>query len=307
MPSTLAGARRLATIDPAARRRLDVGLACLDAGDPVAACAAIAAALALAPDDAEAWYALGQAREHGGPGDAADAYARAIAADPADRMGAAIRRALLGAGPTPDHLPLAHLQALYQEYAPRFDSALIDGLGYCAPALLREAIDAVRPDGPLAVLDLGCGTGLAGAAFADRGGRLDGIDLSPAMLEAAGRRGLYRRLVAGDLVGVLSDWSDTCDLLLAADVLIYFGDLAPVFAAAARVARPEALFALTLERAEIGGWHLGARHRYAHSAAYVVRTASCTGWRVLRLDPASTRTENRSPVPGWLVLLQRMP
>ena len=68
-------------------------------------------------------------------------------------------------------MPQAYVQALFDQYAPRFESALVDDLGYRGPALLFKAVLSVRaaagkPAFFKRAIDLGCGTGLAATAFA---------------------------------------------------------------------------------------------------------------------------------------------
>ena len=86
--------------------------------------------------------------------------------------------------------------------------------------------------------DLGCGTGLCGLLLRPAGRDAGGVDLSPAMIEKARARGVYDRLEAGDLVEAMKKAPRSFDLLVAADVFIYVGDLAPTFEAAARQPPP---------------------------------------------------------------------
>ncbi|MFE0756013.1 methyltransferase [Inquilinus sp. NPDC058860] len=296
----------LPTPDPRARRRLEIGLALLADGQPAEAAEAIRAAIEIDPGDVEIHYALGQALE-AADGDAATAYRAALELDPDDRMGAAVRLALIGAAPVPAQLPEAHVRTLFDQYAPRFDTALVEALRYRGPELLRRAVDRTVPEGRLDILDLGCGTGLAGIAFADRRRRLDGIDLSPGMILQAMARRLYDRLEPGEIVATLAEWPERYDLALAADVAVYIGDLAPLLAAARRVLRPGGLFALTLEAqddADGHGWRLGHHHRYQHSAAYLRAAAAEAGFATVEIESAWTRTENKVPLPGWVAVLQ---
>jgi predicted TPR repeat methyltransferase len=293
----------LPTPDPLARRRLEIGLALLADGQPAEAAEAIRAAIEIAPADAETWHALGQALEAAGE-PAEVAYRASLELDPEDRMGAAVRLALIGAAPAPAQLPEAHVRTLFDQYARRFDTALVDALGYRGPELLRRAVDRTLPTGPLDILDLGCGTGLAGAAFADRRRRLDGIDLSPAMILQAMARGIYDRLEPGEIAAVLAGWPDRYDLVLAADVAVYIGDLGPLFAAARGVLRPGGLFALTAEAQDEEGWRLGDHHRYLHSAGYLAATAAVAGFTVAEVEAAWARRENGTPLPGWVAVLR---
>ncbi len=85
-----------------------------------------------------------------------------------------------------------------------------------APQILRELFDLVMPGRErLTILDLGCGTGLAGVAFKDVAALLDGVDLSPEMIEKARARKLYDNLIVGDIETALEQ-TGQYDLLLAA-------------------------------------------------------------------------------------------
>src|SRR5437868_10501309 len=167
-------------------------------GDLAAAADLYAQATELAPGFASAWFALGEAREALGDRDGARAaFERARGADPQDRHGAALHLARLGAADPGTRELHSYVRTLFDQYAPRFDRALAD-LGYRAPALLRDAVTrhGLRFG---TMLDLGCGTGLAGAAFRPYVDWLIGVDLSPRMVEEARKKGLYDRLVVGDI------------------------------------------------------------------------------------------------------------
>ncbi len=282
---------------------LDLGSA-LAGQDDAGAADAFAKALACDPGSAAAAVGLGEAKRRRGHADAAAAaYRRALAIDPQDRAGAGLGLSLLGADAVPAAAPAAFVRRLFDDYAPSFDRALA-GLGYAAPALLRAAVDAVRPEGPLAILDLGCGTGLGGAAFADRSTVLDGIDLSPRMLEQARARGLYRRLIEGELVPAMAGLAPEYDLVLAADVLVYVGDLTAVFAAAAARLRPGGLLAATVEHAE-SGVVLHDGRRFAHGADHLQAALATAGLDILSLAAVATRRDRGAPVPGLLVVATR--
>src|SRR5262249_47003634 len=158
------------------------------------------------------------------------AYRRALALDPDDRMGIALRLARLGERDANGAMSPAYVRTLFDQYAPRFDRELRETLHYRAPDLLRDAIEAALGDTRRSsrVLDLGCGTGLTGEALRDKADELTGIDLSPAMIMAAERKRSYDRLVVADLNVFLETEMQPYDLIVAADVLVYFDDLAPV-------------------------------------------------------------------------------
>src|SRR6185437_10028489 len=153
-------------------------------GDAAGAAEVIAQALELAPTWAEGHFALAEVlAEAGRRDDAAAAYGEYLALVADDSMGAAARLGLLGAQALPASLPQAYVARLFDQYAPRFDSALTEGLRYRAPVLLRDAITKTASGRRFArAFDLGCGTGLGGAVLRDLVDWLGGVDLSPAML-----------------------------------------------------------------------------------------------------------------------------
>ncbi len=261
----------------------------------------------MRPDFASAWFALGEARAALGDRDGARAaFERAQAADPEDRHGAALHLARLG-GTDPATAALhGYVRTLFDQYAPRFDRALED-LSYAAPALLREAVTAHgKRFGSM--LDLGCGTGLAGAAFRPHVDWLVGVDLSPKMIEEARKKGLYDRLAVGDIAQFLaaSSADDAAfHLVIAADVFAYVADVAETCRAVAEVLSVGGLFGFTVETHDGQGAIVGAKMRYAHSDNFVRAAIADAGLTLLELTRASSRTENRVPVPGLLTVARR--
>src|SRR5438552_380422 len=140
-------------------------------GDLAAAADLLTQATELAPGFVSAWFTLGQIRERLGERDAAiAAFRKALIADPEDRHGASLRLMLLSAQEL-SAMPGAYVRALFDQYAPKFERALVDDLGYRGPALLFKAVLAARltvrkPALFKRAIDLGCGTGLAATAFA---------------------------------------------------------------------------------------------------------------------------------------------
>src|ERR1700730_2021694 len=178
----------LSSGDLMADRRFDFARDLQLKGDLVAAADLLLQATELAPGFASAWFTLADIRERLGEREAAiAAFRKAHVADPDDRHGASLRLMLLGAHPL-SAMPPAYVRALFDQYAPRFETALVGDLGYRGPALLFKAVLAARaairkPAFFKRAIDLGCGTGLAAHAFAAQTDAFIGIDLSPRMVE----------------------------------------------------------------------------------------------------------------------------
>jgi predicted TPR repeat methyltransferase len=277
-------------------------------GDLVAAADLLDQAVELAPDFASAWFTLGEIRLQLGERDAAiAAFRRALDADPQDRHGASLRLMRLGAEDL-SGMPKAYVRTLFDQYAPRFDTALLDHLDYRGPALLFKAVLAVRaavkrPALFKRAIDLGCGTGLVAMAFTRQVDRFIGIDLSPGMIEQARATGLYTELEVADMVEGLANKSDaSADLIIAGDALVYVSDIAPVLAQAKRVLAPTGLVAFTLETHDGSGVIIGAGLRYAHAATHVRDVVQAAGLALAHLEAASPRTEDNVPVRGLVVV-----
>jgi predicted TPR repeat methyltransferase len=202
--------------------------------------------------------------------------------------------------------PPAELIAdLFDTYAARFEQHLTVGLQYSVPAALAALLagPGVTADGSRHVLDLGCGTGLAGAELRPYARRLVGCDLSPRMIQRARQRAIYDELHCEDLGATLRRASDV-DVIVAADVLIYVGALADTFAGCATALRPGGLFAFSVERGD-GGVLLQTTLRYAHGDAYVRGLADAHRFLVERAEPSVLRVDNGQPVNGVLYVLRK--
>jgi predicted TPR repeat methyltransferase len=301
----------LSSGDLVADRRFDFARDLQLRGDLAAAADLFLQAAELAPGFASAWFTLGEVREQLGERDAAiEAFRKAQAADPEDRHGAGLRLMLLGAEQL-SAMPQAYVRALFDQYAPKFEAALVDDLGYRGPALLFKAVLAARhavrkPAFFKRALDLGCGTGLAASAFASEVDHFIGIDLSPGMIEKARATGLYAQLEVAEMVEALRGKPDAgADLVLAADAMVYLSDLAPLLCEVKRVLAAGGLLAFTVETHGGDGVILGEGLRYAHGADYVRASIADAGLTMARLEELPARNENNMPVPGLVAVAEK--
>jgi predicted TPR repeat methyltransferase len=291
-----------------ADRRLEFALMLKERGDLEGAASLCREALDLEPRWDAAHFALAEVLESLGQAqDACAHYTEYLRCADTDSMGAEIRLALLGATPVPPILPEPYVKALFDQYAGHFDESLVTKLEYRAPYLLRETVDRLRPPRPEGerILDLGCGTGLAGEAFRGRAAWLAGVDLSPGMIAEAARKSVYDDLREGEALCVLEGISTPFDLIVAADVLVYMGDLAPLMAAARSALTANGLFAFSLQSTAAAPYALGRECRYSHHPDYVRSSAGDAGMEVRILEHASCRNEAGIEVPGLICVLQR--
>ncbi|MFO1109533.1 MAG: methyltransferase domain-containing protein [Bradyrhizobium sp.] len=298
----------LSSGDLIADRRYDFARDLQLRGDLPAAADLLQQAVELAPNFASAWFTLGEIRRQLGEREAAiEAFRRARDADPQDRHGAAVHLMRLGAEPL-CAMPAGYVQSLFDQYAPRFENALLHDLHYRGPSLLFKAVVAVRNAAKKPAffkrgIDLGCGTGLGAAAFANNVDRFIGIDLSPGMIEKARACGLYAELEVADMTAGLAGQPDaSADFVLAADAMVYVADIAPVLGEVGRVLAPGGVVAFTTETHPGEGVILGEGLRYAHAAAHVRAAVASAGLRLAHLEEASPRDESNVPVPGLVVV-----
>ncbi|WBY00397.1 tetratricopeptide repeat protein [Ramlibacter tataouinensis] len=269
-----------------------------------AALDAVRQSLDHAPGSGAGWLLRATlARELGSIEEAAGAYRQALAhgADPElVRFGLA---AVQAGDDTPPAPPAAYVQTLFDSYAEGFEEHLAGALGYRAPQVLAAGLGRARYR---SALDLGCGTGLCAPLLRARCDRLEGIDLSPRMVEQARGRGLYDEVQPGDLAGFLGSTGRRYDLLLAADVFIYVGALERVFEGAARVLEAGGEFCFSLEDAgDRPGFVLQSSLRYAHGEAYVRALAGPCGFELQAIERGPLRMDAGQPVAGLFAWLRK--
>jgi predicted TPR repeat methyltransferase len=210
--------------------------------------------------------------------------------------------ASLGVGAAPAQPPGDHVKSLFDQYADHFDRHLVENLRYQVPALLDAAIRRHLVSERMDTLDIGCGTGLCAPYLRAHSRTLGGIDLSQKMLDRARELGLYDELACRELTSFLSESVQRYDLIVAADVFVYIGDLADVFTQASRALRAGGLFCFTVEAGSSQDFTLAPSQRYTHSIDYVRRLALGAGLRVLEAEKHIGRYEGDVPVPVFVVV-----
>lgn len=263
-------------------------------------------ALASDPGHAQAWSNRGGIlRDMKRLAEAADCYEQALAHG-ADE---ALHRYFLAAvrdGPAPAQPPGPYVESLFDHYAEDFDAHLLQALRYQAHAVLVDGLAGLASRWFVHALDLGCGTGLCGPLVKPRVERLDGVDLSGAMLDKARALGVYTELTRSDLVEHLRSTPARHDLVLAADVFIYIGDLVPVFEGVSRVLQPQGVFCFSVELAGGGDdFELRPSLRYAHSERFVRRLAESHGLALRQCLRQPIREEQGAPIDGLFVYLEK--
>jgi predicted TPR repeat methyltransferase len=215
-----------------------------------------------------------------------------------------VRRYLLDVvlGRTMTAAPTDYIENYFDQFAPQFDSKLLETLQYNAPRQMAKLLAGHR-SAFKQMLDLGCGTGLAAGELQPFGPTLVGVDLSSGMLAEAEKRGGYRELVKAEAVAYLEATTSRFDLIFAADSLIYFGDLGPVLRAASGALVQGGLFALSIELAAGDGFTLQPSGRFAHTLEHLKTMA--TDFVILEVVESKIRLEAGRPVSGLYVIMER--
>jgi predicted TPR repeat methyltransferase len=297
--------------DAIADRRLALAEEYLGDRDFTAAADLARQALELVPAFAPAWFLLGEACHRAGEtAGAAAAFEEVLRLDPADRQGAAARLALMGLRPLPDAMSATYVATLFDRYAPLFESHLLGVLHYRGPqmilaALKRAATARGREMRFDRVVDLGCGTGLMGEEIAPFAGWLRGCDLSPEMVSRAEGVGHYSGgVVVGEATACLAGLDEgSVDLVLAADVVVYIADLAPLLGPTARVLAAGGRVAFSAQTHAEEGVVLGPDMRFHHAPDHVAALAAAAGLAVVHREEAATRRDGGKPVPSTLYVL----
>jgi predicted TPR repeat methyltransferase len=261
-------------------------------------------AVELKPEDWDAWYELGELAQCVGRRDEARlAYQTYLDANPEDGEIEHLLIALRDDAPPPRASDRA-IQHIYKSFAASYESRMLEDLKYVGPERMQDALKPVMGErGGLAILDLGCGSGLAGVSVRQRAAELVGIDLSPEMIELARARGIYDRLEVAEITA----WLDQCqmrfDLIISCDCMIYFGDLGRIVGAVARRLKPGGFFALSMERGNRYPFHLTDTGRYTHHPEHVREAAAGAGLVVAQMNESFLRMEYGEEVMGLYAVL----
>ena len=258
----------------------------------------------MKPDHWDAWYDLGDAALNVGKrSEGRDAYQKYFEQNPDDAEIEHLLIALRDDAPPP-RVSDRTIQCIYKDFADHYDTLMRDDLGYQGPERMQDAIKGVIGDARgLKILDLGCGSGLAGLGLKPFAGHLTGIDLSPEMLALAKARGLYDRLEVAEITDWLERSGERFDIIACCDCLIYFGDLHRIVGAAAKRLNGGGLFAMSMERGSRYPFTLTDTGRYQHHPDHVRDAAAEARMTIARLDEAFLRMEYGTPVTAIYAVL----
>lgn len=306
--------RNLTSGDITADRRAEYAKMLSENGDHAAGADLMAQALDLVPGWAAGWFQLGEIAEKAGDKErAVQALRKTMELDRNDTFGATLKIAKLE-GKVPSLPPSAYVAQMFNDCADRFDESLVEKLNYTIPAKLAALIDRHVGTGHkfFDAVDLGCGTGLFGAEIVTNCYRLEGYDIADSMLAKAAAKKIYNHLGRADISlppeqSGLFGSPRRADLVSAADVMMYLGDLKAAFANVAALIKPDGIFAFSVEKApDEAGFELRTSLRYAHSETHVATLLAANGMETLATEETVIRTEAGEPITGLLFLARKM-
>ena len=260
-------------------------------------------AIALKSDYAEAHYNLGVALQELGRLDEAEAsYKQAIALKP--DFGEATHMLAALSGETTATAPRDYIEGLFDNYAAKFESSLVDNLEYKIPRVIAEMIIKDSKFDLLgSIVDLGCGTGLFGIEINQSCEHLEGIDLSGKMLDKATGKNVYNKLIKQDIVDYLSNESLDFDYFISTDVFVYIGDLSDVFRLIKSRNKAGGKLAFSTEDYDGGGFFLEQSGRYSHSKKYIESLCNTFGYELRHFETQALRKSKNQYISGGLYLL----
>lgn len=299
--------------DVIADRRADYARMLAESGDFPAAAELMEQALELAPRWTAGWFRFGEYHEKAGETEkAVAAYGKVAELDTEGLFAAELKLAVLGAAETPEQPPSRYVEGLFDDYADRFETSLVEKLDYSVPQKLAELIGKAAKGSVFdTIVDIGCGTGLLGVEIRTFANRLEGFDISQNMLAKAEEKGLYDHLDQADLSlepeasGLFTPTlaQHRAGLVAAADVMMYLGSLETVMPLVSALLAPSGFFAFSVEDAgEEDGFVLRESLRYAHSKSYVTELLERTGFSLIEISKTTIRKDAGKPLSGILFL-----
>jgi len=208
-------------------------------------------------------------------------------------------------GKTSKEPPQEYVKNLFDDYAQKFNDSLVEKLQYKLPFIIKEFIYKLNNSKSKfeKVIDLGCGTGLAGPDLRKIGDNLTGIDLSSNMIDKARKLDIYDSLIVGDIVEQLELLEEEYDLFVALDVFIYIGEPTNFFNAVKKCCNKNSLFIFSIETQEDEGYSLLKSSRYAHSHNYILDVAS-NGFRFVDSHNVRLRKEGNNWIDGKIYIFK---
>ncbi|KZK84017.1 Ubiquinone biosynthesis O-methyltransferase [Pseudovibrio sp. W64] len=212
-----------------------------------------------------------------------------------------------------DSMPAEYVSALFDQKAKLFDIKLLEILQYSLPTKIHEKINTLNLGPFKRLLDLGCGTGLAAELFEDQIPYKTGVDISEQMLNLARDKKIYDDLQQCEINEFLDqDHPQKWDLILASELLPYFGSLEDLFAGVARNIEKNGVFLFSAEAvmepaSNTQPYTMSDSCRFKHTEDYLRNLLEQFDFATIDFTQTTLRQEHESPVLGHLVVACYMP
>jgi predicted TPR repeat methyltransferase len=281
----------------------NMGIAQNDKGDPESALDSYKQAIKINPDLAEAHNNMAKIlRDQGDLEGAKVSYRQALRVDPKNMRVQHSLNALTGVNT--NTAPRDYVESLFDAYAAKFEEDLVGNLAYEAPEILSKImVDNQLGRSLGSILDLGCGTGLAGVALKPFCSNLEGVDLSNSMVEKAQQKNIYNKLTHVDITEYLSEAELDFDYFICTDVFNYIGDLSEIFDLIKSRNKRKAKLVFSTEHRETDRFVLEKSGRYSHSKLYIKGLCADFGYKISHFSVTNLRKDGKKSIAGGLYLL----
>ena len=227
---------------------------------------------------------------------------RAIAANPKDTASQFMLHALTGDEKHPE--PCAdYVSNLFNNYALYYDQHMQGSLKYTLPYNIMQALHELGYTHFNRTMDLGCGTGLIGVVLRESSQHLTGLDIAAKMLAQARDKAVYDTLIEAELVHYLQENEQQYDLIVAADVLPYSGDLEPLFNVITKRLTQQGLFIFSSEISKDQPWALQDSARFCHHPDYIQQLCEQQGLKLVYQNKLVARQQDQQDLYVMLYIV----
>ena len=160
----------------------------------------------------------------------------------------------------------------YKDWAQSYEKDTVEDMGYVAPAVVAKKLKELKANAAR-VLDAGCGTGLAGLELKKRGyPSIDGMDISPEMLDVAREKNAYGELKVEDMTQPLSYNTNSYDAVTCVGTFTHAHVGPKGFDELIRVTKPEGYVVATVHE---DVWQDGYLKHFDELEQSVLITTKC--------------------------------
>ena len=126
------------------------------------------------------------------------------------------------------------------------------------------------------------------------------------MLAKAAERHVYDKIIEAEIHDYFDRSNEIFDLIVAADVLVYIGDLSAFITGAARHLEDGGILAFSIESTDAADFTLLPSGRFAHHLRYITQVAAGL-FSLESVTETQLRRDATHPAMGQLVVLKKLP